>query len=179
MALSSTRLPDITDEALLALATQVGQALRERGWTLAVAESCTGGLLGHWITEVPGSSAYFVGGVIAYSNEVKQHWLGVPEAVLRHFGAVSAECARAMAEGVRQRFHATVALSITGIAGPTGGPPEKPVGLTFIHLATPEGGLTERHVWPGTRHENKRASVAAALDLLRRYTEGPLRFTKG
>lgn len=165
----------VTDEELLSLATRVGTLLRQRGWTLAVAESCTGGLLGHWVTEVPGSSTYFVGGIIAYSNEAKHRWLGVPTEVLQRFGAVSSECARAMAEGARSRFGATVALSITGIAGPTGGTPEKPVGLTYIHLATPEGGVGERHIWPGTRHQNKRASAAAALDLLRRYLEGALR----
>ncbi len=162
---------NISDAALMDLASQVGRVLRERGLTLAVADRCTGGLLGHWITEVPGSSAYFLGGVIAYSNEAKHRWLGVPREILERFGAVSPECARAMAQGVRGRFQADLGVSVTGIAGPTGGTPEKPVGLTYIHLATPNGEVGERHVWSGSRHENKRASVAAALQLVLKYLE--------
>ncbi len=172
--MSPVNLAMVTDEILFNLATAVGEHLQARGLTLAVAESCTGGLLGHWITEVPGSSHYFVGGIIAYSNEVKQRLLGVPETVLEQHGAVSRPCAQAMARGVRERCQAHLGISVTGIAGPSGGTVEKPVGLTYIHLAAPEGDWWEAHRWTGNRTQNKRASVAAALQLLYRYLQGEL-----
>lgn len=172
--MSPVHLTHVTDDMLLNLATAVGQLLRQRGLTLAVAESCTGGLLGHWITEVPGSSHYFTGGIIAYSNEVKHHLLGVPQDVLERHGAVSRECAQAMARGVRERLQSSLGLSITGIAGPSGGTVEKPVGLTYIHLAAPDGDWWKCHRWPGDRHQNKRASAAAALQLLYAYLSGEL-----
>lgn len=145
--------------------------LGERGWTLAVAESCTGGLLGHLLTEVPGSSAVFLGGVIAYHNRLKEA-LGVPARVLAEKGAVSPETAQAMAQGVRRQTGAKVALAITGIAGPAGGTPEKPVGLTYVALAAPDALLCQRHLWTGDRWQNKRSSAQAALDLLLRYLKG-------
>lgn len=154
------------------LELRIGEVLRERGLTLAVAESCTGGLLGMRITEVPGASDYFRGGVIAYSNAVKERVLGVPKAVLETQGAVSAECAQAMAEGVRRLLQADLALAITGIAGPTGGTPEKPVGLVYIALAHPGGVEVERHEFRGSRQGVRWSAAEAALSLLRRFLEG-------
>ncbi len=150
----------------------MGKLLREKGLTLAVAESCTGGLLGMRLTEVPGSSDYFRGGVIAYSNAVKEAVLGVPRAILEGKGAVSPECARAMAEGVRRVLGADLALAITGIAGPTGGTPEKPVGLVYIALAHPGGVEVERHEFRGSRQGVRWSASEAALALLWRFLGG-------
>lgn len=136
------------------------------GSTLATAESCTGGLVGYVVTEVSGSSGYYVGGLISYSNELKEHELGVDAATLAKHGAVSAQTAVAMAEGARQRYGASFGLSITGIAGPDGGSPDKPVGLTYVAVADSTGHDVRRHVWAGDRHENKVLSAAAALRLL-------------
>lgn len=143
--------------------------LVERGRTVAVAESCTGGLIGHRLTQVPGSSAAFLGGVIAYHNGVKERVLGVPAEVLEREGAVSEATALAMAEGARRLLRADVAVAVTGIAGPTGGTDEKPVGLTYVALAGPEARICERHLWRGERQANKESSAEAALALLRRY----------
>jgi nicotinamide-nucleotide amidase len=120
----------------------VARMLVERGESVALAESCTGGLLGKLLTDRPGSSAYFRGGVIAYSNESKQHLVGVPPDVLETAGAVSAATAEALVDNVRQRFGSTYGISVTGIAGPGGGTPDKPVGLVYIGLATPDGVLS-------------------------------------
>jgi len=150
----------------------VGKLLREKGLTLAVAESCTGGLLGMRLTEVPGSSDYFRGGVVAYSNAVKEAVLGVPRAILEEKGAVSPECARAMAEGARRLLGADLALAITGIAGPTGGTPEKPVGLVYIALAHPGGVEVERHEFRGSRQGVRWSASEAALALLWRFLGG-------
>jgi len=147
----------------------VGHLLRERGLTLAAAESCTGGLLSHRITDVPGSSDYYRGSVTAYANAVKEHLLGVPRDVLEAVGAVSRETALAMARGARGLLGADLALSVTGIAGPGGGTPQKPVGLTYIALAAPDGDWVEEHRWTGDRSANKAASASAALALLRWY----------
>ncbi len=155
-----------TAEALVALAREVQAACLARGVTLATAESCTGGLISHVLTEVPGSSAYFLGGVVSYSDQVKAALLGVPETTLAHYGAVSAQVARAMAIGARARVRADLAVAVTGIAGPDGGTPDKPVGLTFIALAAPHGARLERHAWSGGRAGNKRASAQAALRLI-------------
>jgi nicotinamide-nucleotide amidase len=149
-----------------ALELRVGQALKARGWTLAVGESCTGGLLSHRLTQVPGSSEYFLGGVVAYSNSAKQALLGVDELTLTEHGAVSAETAKEMARGARSAFLVHVGLSVTGIAGPDGGTPDKPVGLTYVGVVTPVGERVERFMWPGDREANKQASAEAALDLL-------------
>ena len=149
----------------------VGRLLTEQGLTIAVAESCTGGLIAHQLTNVPGSSAYFIGGVVAYSNEVKERVLGVSSEILSLYGAVSEECAREMARGARCLFGADVAISSTGIAGPTGGTPEKPVGLVYVALATPDLERCERHLWQGDRLENKLQTSEAALEMLRRYLE--------
>lgn len=137
-----------------------------RGLTVAVAESCTGGLVADAITDVPGSSAYFVGGVVAYADDAKARLLGVPGEVLAAHGAVSAQVARAMAEGVRERFGSSVAASVTGIAGPDGGTDAKPVGLTYVAVADDEGVDVRRYVWTGGRLENKRLSATAVLEVL-------------
>lgn len=143
--------------------------MRARGLTLAVAESCTGGLLGHRLTNVAGASAYFLGGVLAYANAAKEQLLGVPAAVLAEHGAVSEATARAMARGARALLGADLALSVTGIAGPDGGTPEKPVGLTWIGLSAPDGDWARRYVWTGDRAGNKAQSAQAALELLGAY----------
>lgn len=151
------------------LAKRVGELLRARQLTLATAESCTGGLVGHRLTDVPGSSDYYVGGVISYANRVKQQLLGVQPETLVHHGAVSQACALEMARGVRHLLQADIGLSVTGIAGPTGGTPEKPVGLVYIALAATDQELCRRFVWDGDRAENKARSAQAALELLAAY----------
>jgi nicotinamide-nucleotide amidase len=135
---------------------------------VALAESCTGGLVGHRLTQVPGSSAYVERGFVVYSNAAKQALLGVPEAVLRQHGAVSAACAEAMARGARERAGADVGLSITGIAGPDGGTPTKPVGTVYVGLADAQGAVVEHHRFDRDREGNKALSAVHALDLLRR-----------
>ena len=146
----------------------VGEQLRQQGRTLAVAESCTGGLIGHRVTNISGSSDYFLGGVVTYSNEAKRDLLKVAAATLQEKGAVSAETAAAMAQGVKDLFRADFGLAVTGIAGPTGGTPEKPVGLVFMGLAGPHGVDTRRHQFPGDRDMVKTLSAETALDWLRR-----------
>jgi PncC family amidohydrolase len=134
---------------------------------MAAAESCTGGLVGHVITQVPKSSDHFLGAIVSYSDEVKKDLLSVPAELLERVGAVSAEVAVAMARGALARFDvADVTVAVTGIAGPDGGSPGKPVGLTFTAAALRDGGATvERHEWPFDRDGNKRASALAALRL--------------
>ena len=146
----------------------IGRLLSSRGETLAIAESCTGGLIGSRITEVAGSSAYFVEGCVTYSNEAKIRTLGVPASVLDSFGAVSAECAEAMATGMRDRADSTHALSITGIAGPGGGSDQKPVGTVYIGYASAEGVRSVKVSLPGDRYLIRWRASQAALDLLRR-----------
>jgi nicotinamide-nucleotide amidase len=146
---------------------------RARGWTLATAESCTGGLVAARLTSVPGSSAVVRGGVVAYANEVKERELGVPAAALRSHGAVSAEVAEAMAHGARERLDVDVAVSVTGIAGPDGGTPEKPVGLVYLHAETPEGGRGREFSFPGDRASIRARSVVGALHLVRRLLQSP------
>ncbi len=144
------------------------ELLRERGLTLATAESCTGGLVASRLTAIPGSSDVFLGSIVAYADAVKAAQLGVPEEVLSTFGAVSAESARAMAEGARERLGADVAVSVTGVAGPGGGTPEKPVGLVFLHAAGPQGERTLRFDFPGDRDTIRGRAAVAALHLVRR-----------
>lgn len=156
------------------LEVTIARLLRQRRLTLAVAESCTGGLIGHRITNVPGSSDYYQGSVTAYSYDVKELILNVRHDTLYRHGAVSEQTAQEMAQGVRCALRADVGLSVTGIAGPGGGTAEKPVGLIYIALAVPDGGWVERYMWHGDRLENKRRSAEAALDLLRRYLEDRL-----
>jgi len=149
------------------LAAMVLDLCREQGLTLATAESCTGGLVAARLTSVPGSSDVFVGGVVAYSNGVKARELGVPEATLERFGAVSEEAAEAMTAGARERLGADVAVSVTGVAGPGGGTPEKPVGLVFLHAQGPNGSLARRLDFPGDREAIRGRATAAALHLVR------------
>ncbi len=146
----------------------VGRLLRQGGKTLAVAESCSGGLICHRLTDISGSSDYFQGGVVTYSNQAKMDLLAVPPTILEQHGAVSPDTARAMALGVQKLFHADYGLSVTGIAGPTGGTPEKPVGLVYMGLATPAGVETRRHQFPGDREMVKVLTAETALDWLRR-----------
>jgi nicotinamide-nucleotide amidase len=141
---------------------------RERGYLLATAESCTGGLVAARLTSVPGSSAVVLGGVVAYADEVKRAELGVPAELLAEYGAVSAEVAAAMAQGARERLGADVAVAVTGIAGPDGGTPEKPVGLVYLHAEGPDGGLGREFSFPGDRASIRARSVIGALHLVRR-----------
>lgn len=161
---------EATNKRYLALASVVGEKLRERGLTVATAESCTGGLVGHWLTNVPGSSVYFWGGVISYDNSVKQHTLGVSSEALDSVGAVSQECALAMAHGVRKLLKTGLGLSTTGIAGPGGGSADKPVGLVYIALVDGQGfERCERYIWSSDRIGNKELSAEAALRLVAQY----------
>jgi nicotinamide-nucleotide amidase len=146
----------------------VGDALQRRGWRIATAESCTGGMLAGRLTDVPGSSAYVLGGIVAYSNSVKVRDLGVPASLLEAHGAVSEEVARMMATHVRERFAADVGVSVTGIAGPAGGTPSKPVGTVWIAVATSTGVVARQFQFPGDRDAIRRHSTAAALDMVRR-----------
>ena len=148
------------------LAVRLGEGCVARSLHVATVESCTGGLVGHAITEVPGSSAWFVGGFVTYSNELKRQSVGVPDEVLAAHGAVSAQVAMAMATGGRERTGADLAVSVTGIAGPDGGSPAKPVGLTYVAVADAEGVAVRRFVWTGDRADHKRRSAGAALSLL-------------
>jgi len=150
----------------------VGELLASRGATVVVAESCTGGMLGARITSVPGSSRYFVGGFLTYSDQMKWQWLGVPPEELAEYSAVSAPVARSMAEGARARSGATYAVSVTGIAGPEGGTRETPVGTVFIGLAGPGGAYVQRHQFAGDRERIRLLATQAALDLLRRAVAG-------
>jgi nicotinamide-nucleotide amidase len=151
---------------LVALAERLQGVCLGRGITIAVAESCTGGLVAATITEVPGSSGYFQGGVVSYSNASKEALLDVPGHVLASHGAVSAQVAMAMATGARARFGATLAVSITGVAGPDGGSDEKPVGLTYMALASAAGVDVRRLQLSGDRPGNRADAARAALDWL-------------
>lgn len=150
----------------------VGTLLKEAGWTVAAAESCTGGLLGDYITAVPGSSEYFLLGVTAYSNEAKENVLGVPRGILESRGAVSAETAAAMAGGVRRLAGSSVGISTTGIAGPGGGTEEKPVGTVFMAIDGPRGAAGRRFGLKGSRREIKLRTARLALAFLREYALG-------
>ncbi|RLF33311.1 MAG: damage-inducible protein CinA [Thermoplasmata archaeon] len=148
---------------------EIARFLLERKWWIATAESCTGGLLAHTLTNIPGSSAYFKGGVVSYSNEVKMKVLGVKRETLEQYGAVSEQTAREMAEGVKNLMEVDVAVATTGIAGPGGGTPEKPVGLVYIGLATPEGVEVKRFLFNGDRLYNKEQFCNAALNMVLEY----------
>jgi len=152
----------------------VGCLLRTRAQTLALAESCTGGLIAGKLTALPGSSAYFSGGVVSYSNDLKEKFLGVGHQLLLAHGAVSGPVARAMAEGVRERAGVDLALSVTGIAGPGGGSAEKPVGTVYFGLATLERTLDFLYRFAGDRRQIREIAAATALDLLRRHLLGKL-----
>lgn len=145
----------------------VGEALRARRYTLAVAESCTGGLISARLTDIPGSSEYFTGSVVCYSNRVKQETVGVPAALLAQYGAVSSETAMAMAEGIRERFASDIGIGVTGIAGPGGGTTEKPVGLVYVAVAGPWGTTVEEERFAGQRSGIRTRTVNAALNMVR------------
>jgi PncC family amidohydrolase len=151
-----------------AVAAAVLEVCRRRGWTLATAESCTGGLVAARLTDVAGASDVYVGGVVAYADDVKRTQLAVPLETLRANGAVSAEAAAAMAAGVRRALAADVGVAVTGIAGPTGGTPDKPVGLVFISAESPDGEFAEELRLEGDRQAIREEATAAALRLLQR-----------
>ena len=152
--------------ALVALAERLQGICLGRGVTVALAESCTGGLLASAITSVPGSSGYFLGGVVSYSDAAKASFLDVPQAALAAHGAVSAQVAKAMATGAQARFEATLAASITGVAGPDGGTAAKPVGLTYVGLASAADVEVRRLTFAGDRDANREAAARAALEWL-------------
>ena len=160
-------------EALVALAGRLQRVALARGATVATAESCTGGLVGHSITSVPGSSAYYRGGVISYADALKVELLGVPVSTIERHGAVSAQVAVAMAQGARERIGSDVAVAVTGVAGPAGGSEAKPVGLTYVAVAGPSGHDVRRHLWGGDRAQNKALGAAAALEMLTAWLAGP------
>lgn len=155
-----------TEQALTELAAHVLGRARQAKLTIATAESCTGGLVGHLLTEVPGASATFSGGIVAYADDVKTASLGVPGSTLSSHGAVSAQVAVAMAEGARRVLGVDLGVAVTGIAGPDGGSADKPVGLTYVAVADAAGHDVRRFQWTGDRHANKLASAGAALDLV-------------
>ena len=153
--------------------TVVGEMLMAKGWRIAVAESCTGGLIAHRITDVAGSSHYFERGIVAYSNRAKVELLGVPEDLIAAHGAVSAPVAEAMASGVRMRSNVDISLSVTGIAGPAGGTEEKPVGLVFVGVSTVGATFSKRFQFGNERWVNKQRTAQAGLDLVRRVLVEP------
>ncbi len=154
------------------LSSALVRELLARNLQAATAESCTGGLVAAALTDVPGVSACYLGGVVSYANSVKHGVLGVPETVLETVGAVSAECAEAMARGVRERLGADLAVSTTGIAGPGGGTPTKPVGLVYFGVADRDGARSFRRVFPGDRAAVRAQAVATALSLLLEAARG-------
>ncbi len=151
------------------LEQQIGNLLNSKGLSLTTAESCTGGLVSHRLTNVAGSSAYFLGGVVAYSYEAKVAFLNVSWDTLQEFGAVSQETVIEMARGARIAFKADLAVSVSGIAGPTGGLPGKPVGTTWVGFSAANGDWARRFVWSGDREQNKIASAEAALQMIYDY----------
>jgi nicotinamide-nucleotide amidase len=174
-------LDEITDRMALALGEHlysthgealeevVARVLTENRATIAVAESCTGGMLAERLTNVPGSSSYFLGGVICYSNDLKTTFVGVPQNLIETKGAVSSEVALALADGIRKRTGATLGVGVTGVAGPGGGTPEKPVGLVHIGLADEHGPRERTYRFPGDRERIRQFASQAALDAVRRY----------
>ncbi len=162
------------------LEVQIGPLLRANGLKLVLAESCTGGLIGHRVTNIPGSSDYYLGSITAYAYEAKERLLGVKHDTLVAYGAVSRETALEMARGVRQALAPdfgsdhVIGLSVTGIAGPGGGTPTKPVGLVWIGFSTPTGDWAWSYTWPGDREKNKADSAEQALIIIRSYLTGEI-----
>jgi PncC family amidohydrolase len=165
-AATADHLPDEN-----AMDAGIGALLVRHKRTIATAESCTGGLVAARIVGISGSSAYFLGGIVSYSNDAKHHLLGVPDLMLERYGAVSVDVALAMARGARRKTGADIGIATTGIAGPTGATPTKPVGLVYIALAADGVERCQRHLWTGDRLENITASAEAALRLVRTYLE--------
>jgi PncC family amidohydrolase len=147
-------------------AKALGRLLVKKGLSVATAESCTGGMIGAALTSVPGSSAWFKGGVIAYANSVKRRLLGVPSAILDNKGAVSAETVRAMARGAQRLFATGCALAVSGVAGPDGGTKEKPVGLVYVGLACGKNVRSYEYRFEGDRREIRRQAVEKALEMM-------------
>jgi PncC family amidohydrolase len=158
---------------LVDLARQIQQVMLAKNLTLATAESCTGGLIAYLLTEIAGSSDYFVGGIVSYSNGLKERELGVRDATLEQFGAVSEQTCVEMAQGALRHYLADVGVSVTGIAGPGGGSQSKPVGLTYVGVADQSGHEVRRFVWDGDRHANKVRSAEAALTLVLDRIDAP------
>ena len=156
----------MADRVIARLSRKAGKALCAAGWTVAIGESCTGGGVCEALTKIPGSSAYFLGGVVAYGNRSKTRDLEVPDSRIAGHGAVSEEVAEAMADGARRRFGADVGIGTTGIAGPGGGMPEKPVGTVWIGISTPDVRLSHRYRFRGDREAVRRKTVVRALELL-------------
>ncbi|VVB61095.1 Competence-damaged protein [uncultured archaeon] len=148
------------------LINKVSDELKKHHVTIATAESCTGGLLAHSLTNISGSSEYFDYGVISYSNKAKKQLLGVPEQLLKNYGAVSKEVAAAMAKAIQQRAQVNYGLATTGIAGPTGGSKDKPVGLVYIAISTKDTVIVKQFLFSGDRLTNKESTCTAALELL-------------
>jgi nicotinamide-nucleotide amidase len=158
----------------MTLERKIGKILQDRSLTLGLAESCTGGLVASRITDVPGSSAYFMAGFVTYSNEAKTKFLSVPDTIIARHGAVSNIVAERMAKGVRAAAGVHISVSITGIAGPEGGSPEKPVGTVFIGLATKKEVFVRKFLFTGNRREVRKCSSEEALTMLYDYLEGRL-----
>ena len=154
------------------LESKIAELLIEKGQKVVFAESCTGGLVGHRITNLAGSSEYYLGSITAYAYEAKVHWLNVSWDTLEAHGAVSREVVLEMAQGVRDALKADIGLSVSGIAGPGGGMPEKPVGTTWVGLATANGSWARHFCWDGDRLQNKDQSADAVLQMLLDYLEG-------
>ena len=150
---------------------KIGQLLRRNETTISVAESCTGGLIAHRITNVSGSSDYFESGIVSYSNQAKMNLLGVPRSLIDTHGAVSEPVARNMAESIRRKRNTTLGLATTGVAGPLGGTPETPVGTVFIALASPEGTHVREFHYTGNRVQIKRLAAEKALEMVLQYSE--------
>lgn len=165
-------LIEVEVQAERELEYQVGSLLKEKELTIACAESCTGGLIASRLTDVNGSSAYFPGGIVSYSNEVKINQLGVSADTLARVGAVSKEVAEAMAEGVRTRLKADMGISTTGIAGPTGATDSKPVGLVYIAVSGPKGTVVSRNIFEGSRYQVRWQAAEKALEMTLEYLKG-------
>ena len=151
------------------LEEEIGDLLRKHKLKICVAESATGGLMSHRITNIPGSSEYFEGSIISYSNKMKTKLLGVKESTLRNYGAVSSKTSKEMAQGVKMEMDADIGLASTGIAGPSGGTSEKPVGLVYIGLAIKDVLVSKKYIFHGNRDKNKKSFSDAALSTLKKY----------
>ncbi len=151
------------------LESEIGDLLRQKKLTLGTVESGTGGLISHLITNVSGSSDYYKGSIIAYSNDIKTEIVGVKKDSIAKFGAISAQVAEQMADGGRKVLKVDICISDTGIAGPTGATPGKPLGLFYLGLSGPDGTFSRKHLFNGSRQENKNSAAKAALDWLRAY----------
>ncbi len=160
------------DKVMSSLGQEIGDLLRKRGLTLGVVESATGGLISHLITKVPGSSDYYQGSITAYSNGIKIKVVGVKEETINKYGAVSSQVAEEMAGGGRKTLVVDICLADTGIAGPGGATPGKPVGLFYIGLSHPAGTYSQKHNFQGDREQNKLAAAEAALNWLKEYLLG-------